>query len=202
MTIGVYRIYVGAGWARGERLQRLTAVLDAMPTFYYRIDRVCDADLAAAAANPAVLQSFIRIAMTQSHIAIVDPMPDSAEPFMAIEAELARKGFRRRIPVLGVCEAGRGPERSQSQSPATPAVDLVVDLGTGELAVAIQELAELAAAERRRADQLLLDLPMPAASPATANLAHRPRAANASLSLPVPEIIQALASLKASRDPA
>ena len=91
MTIGVYRIYLGHAFAHDAALAKLTAALDATPSFLYRLDRVSDDDLAAASVVEAGERDAIRVAMTQSHVMLV-PTDAAAEAdrLHPMELDLAR----------------------------------------------------------------------------------------------------------------
>ena len=154
VSIGVYRIYIGHGWGDGEDIARLTAALDAYPAFLYRLDRVSPEDLAVAADDNDRLRSAVRVAMTQSHVMLRSldaPAPSSS--LASTELDLARSGFRRRIPVLGVT-AGQTGVSLQPRD-----VDCLVPLDASALVCAIQDKAEEAAAERRQANVIALARP-------------------------------------------
>ncbi len=157
MTIGVYRIYVGHAFAHDAALAKLTAALDATPNFLYRLDRVSDADLAALSVAESGERGAVRVAMTQSHIMLV-PTDAAAEAdrLRPIELELARNGFRRRIPVLGL--GAQSPDDAPAQARLL-GLDRIVAFDAPELACTIQELAEEASAERRQANVVALARP-------------------------------------------
>lgn len=162
MAIGVYRIYLGHAWGDGPASARLIATLDAVSAFLYRIDRIVPEDLAAASeANDLAghdLAGTVRVAMTQSHIMLVPVGPADAD-FSAgqigdLEKELARTGFRRRIPILGVIL-----DDATGSAPDAQGFDGVVTLDPSTLTCTIQALAEAAAAERRQANVIELARP-------------------------------------------
>lgn len=185
MTIGVYRIYASAGLSAGD-LDRLAKVLDRLPAMLYRFDRVADRDLVEALGDAEALERAIRIAMTQSHIAIVR-LAGNAAPSMVELAErrTAREGFRRKIPVIGIVESGSldGIDIAQHE------VDRAVLMDVDALAIAIQELTEEASADRRRANEVILQQ----------SLETQAVVADGSQGLPYDQIIEAYESLKASR---
>ncbi len=215
MGIGVYRIYVSHSWAtvgsqdgaESPALTRLVAALDANTAFLYRIDRLLPEDLIGSPGSESDEPGAVRVAMTQSHVMLVpisaathnDPAT-MASHISTIEQDLARSGFRRRIPILGVrLDAGTGGDNQGVQpfSGVDRAVDRVVDLEASELACTIQELAEEAAAERRQANAIVLARPLrdtrtdrQAAQAAQAAAAIAPEAVLAR-ALPVGEIEEA-----------
>ena len=163
MAIGVYRIYVSHAWGDGAALARLVAALDAVAAFLYRIVRVLPVDLAAAASLDYDLSGTVRVAMTQSHVMLIPVGLVAADrtddKIGGIEKELARTGFRRRIPILGVASSvATGSLRENG--PEAQGCDSVVTLDAATLACTIQELAEAAAAERRQANVITLARPL------------------------------------------
>ena len=214
MGIGVYRIYVSHSWgqdgAHGSALAKLVAALDANTAFLYRLDRLLLQDLSASLGSESDERGAIRVAMTQSHVMLVpiaaSPVTDAATAagsadIFVVEQELARSGFRRRIPILGVRlgEVARGDAQSERQHPG---VDRVVDLETSELACTIQDLAEEAAAERRQANAIALARPLrdtrPDREKARAAAGTVPGAPQGR-ALPVDEIMEAYQRLVATR---
>lgn len=187
MTIGVYRIYASAGLSAGD-LARLGKVLDQLPATLYRFDRVADRDLMEALGDAEALERAIRIAMTQSHIAIVRITPGAAPSLVELaERRTARSGFRRKIPVVGMVETGsvEGIELAEHE------IDQVVPMDVDALAIAIQELTEQASADRRRANDDVLKQP-----PQTPAIVVP---VDGSQGLPYERIIEAYDALKASR---
>lgn len=203
MAIGVYRIYVGRSWTGTEALRRLAGVLDLLPAFLHRIDHVSDEDLAAAVASggPDAVRDAVRIAMTQSHVALIDPSIQGKAPEITVlEIDLAQSGFRRRIPVLGVVPGGSTQETRLHSA----GFDRIVPLEIFQMLSAIQDLAEQAAAERRRMNERLLGQPLRLVTSPTVNLpAQTPDAAvpEGPRPLPISEILAALADMKANREP-
>ena len=168
MAIGVYRIYLGHAWGDGPASARLIATLDAVSAFLYRIDRIVPEDLAAAASAGHDLAGHdlaghdlagtVRVAMTQSHIMLV-PVGSAdadchARQIGNLEKELARTGFRRRIPILGVIL-----DDATGSAPDAQGFDGVVTLDPSTLTCTIQALAEAAAAERRQANVIEMARP-------------------------------------------
>ena len=219
MTIGVYRLYVSHAWAADPAFANVIAALDANSAFLYRLDRLSAEDLPVAMDGGE--RNAVRVAMTQAHVMLAPFAPSGTgnQPAGGTDATgillhdtemaLARTGFRRRIPVLGIAMG------------ATVAVDLaeaarlgfdcVVAIEPAALTCAIQELAEGAAAERRAANAIALQTPLadlaeqraapaggmrpamvPVAAP-MAGLSTGPRA------LPVTQIIEAFRELVAAR---
>lgn len=186
MTIGVYRIYASAGLSAGD-LARLGNVLDQLPAMLYRFDRVADRDLVEALGDTEALDRSIRIAMTQSHIAIVRTAPGAAPSMVELaERRTAREGFRRKIPVIAIVENGSPVDVDLAQHEIDRAVPLDVDA----LTIAIQELTEEASADRRRANEAILQQ-QPLEAPAIA--------VDGPQGLPYDQIIEAFESLKSSR---
>ena len=160
MTIGVYRLYVSHAWASEPALADVIAALDAYPAFLYRIDRLSDEELATP--TEGGVQSAVRVAMTQTHVMLAPFRPSAGpQPAVAgdalpdIEMALARTGFRRRIPVLGVADCDADPAEARRAG-----FDRIVRPDPATLMCSIQELAEEAAAERRAANALALQMPL------------------------------------------
>lgn len=193
MTIGVYRIYLSAAWTGRRDLDALIGKLDQLPSLLYRIDRVAAEDIIGSLSDNDRTIGVLRIAMTQSHIAIV-PVAGTSEPgpVESIERNLARYGFRRRIPVIGIalrCD-------HTTIDAASHGLDRVVPLETDAIAVALQELAEQAAAERRQATENLLGQPLRVVRPALANPSTSLAAKDG---LPFSEIVAAFSRLQRAR---
>lgn len=204
MTIGVYRIYVGHAFANDAVLVKLSATLDATPNFLYRLDRIMDDDLVAATETEAGERGAIRVAMTQSHVMLV-PTDAAAEAdrIRPLELELARHGFRRRIPVLGLAEQATDEAHADVLG-----VDRIVAFEAAGLACAIQDLAEEAAAERRQANVIELARPFrsqPHQAPSReATITEPPVPARGvetigARALPFCQIVEALEQLRMSR---
>ncbi len=204
MTIGVYRIYVAHAFASDAVLAKLAVTLDATPNFLYRLDRITQADLLAAADAEAGERAAIRVAMTQSHLMLV-PTDAAAEAdrLRPLELDLARHGFRRRIPVLGLAEQGM----VEAYAPAL-GIDRIVARDAAELACAIQELAEEAAAERRQANVIELARPLKSQPKLVtgrvdvvpvAPVAPRGSETTGERALPYCKIVDALEQLRTSR---
>ena len=229
VTIGVYRIYVSHAWDADPALARVIAALDAYPAFLYRIDRITPEDLAVACEGGE--RSAVRVAMTQTHVMLAPvgrpsdahphpalPQPSDAHPHPAgahigkIELELARTGFRRRIPVLGIASPDMDPAAVRPLG-----FDRVVTINPSALTCAIQELAEEAAAERRAAYAMTLRQPpvelaqhrttpavavrqlLATTAPATNPLATFAPATAGPRALPINDIVEAYRNLVASR---
>ena len=196
MAIGVFRIYLSRTWTDPVASARLLQALDALPSFLYRIDRIADADLAAIGNDAEALGSAVRVAMTQSHVALVQATgTGDVEQIWAIELELARTGFRRRMPVLAI--ATPGPQSDKDPGPMGS--DRLVAFDGPAIASAIQELAEAAAAERRATDltrrpKAIAAGIVPAKSPSKPLVAL-----GAPRTIPYAEIAAAFASLQAAR---
>ena len=216
MTIGVYRLYVSHAWAADPTFANVIAALDANSAFLYRLDRLSAEDLPVAMDGGE--RNAVRVAMTQAHVMLAPFAPSGTgnQPAGGTDATgillhdtemaLARTGFRRRIPVLGIAMG------------ATVAVDLaeaarlgfdcVVAIEPAALTCAIQELAEEAAAERRAANAIALQTPLaeqraapagglrPAMVPVAAPMAG---SATGPRALPVNQIIEAFRELVAAR---
>ena len=201
MTIGVYRIYIGHALANDAILPRLTAALDATPNFLYRLDRVLEEDLQAGAVTEAGERGAVRVAMTQSHVMLVlTDAAAEADRLRPVEIELARSGFRRRIPVLGLGERDMDETLAQALG-----CDRIVALEAAWLACAIQELAEEAAAERRQANVIALTRPLKNEAPRCTEPAPMPTPRGIETSgeraVPFCQIVEAFEHLRSSRAP-
>lgn len=192
MSIGVLRIYLGMSWAESGEESRLLAGLDSVPQFLYRIDQV-DPRQPRTAADPG----SIRIAMTQSHVALLLLTGSVLEQGMlAVELNLARRGFRRGIPVVGVL-AGEG---SSAEAFAALCLDRIVGPGSDAVICALQEVAEEAAAHfRQEASKLAAGV---APLPATASSGVAEAAKTDKRTLPYGEIAFARDQLRARRQQA
>ncbi len=189
MSISVFRIFVSAGWSGGDDLARLTGALDRMQALLYRFDQIGERDLQLALGDKPALETAIRIAMTQSHVAIARIVPDCPPSLVELtERHIARTSFRRQIPVIGIVEG----DGAQSVDPNAHQVDRVVSLDPHVLAITIQELTEQASADRRRATDALLRKPLDI-------VATEIRTGSAAQELPYDQIIEAFEALKASR---
>lgn len=204
VKIGVYRIYLGQSWHASGRAAALTALFDSIPEFLYRIDTADPADLPADRPDAAAMQAHVRIAMTQSHIVLIDAdAPATAQAVTDLEIELARDGFRRRLPVLAVTTAA-APSALTLDGAGPAGFDDVVGFSATPLTCAIQELAEAAGAtaraQTREAVRAAVSRPVATANrePGVTIVAGpqtddaRPR------QLPVESIAQAFRALRAS----
>jgi hypothetical protein len=190
VSIGVYRIFVSAGWGGAGDLARMSAVLDQMQALLYRFDQVADRDLQMALGDSSALETAIRIAMTQSHIALARLTPGGTSSLVELtERKIAHDGFRRQIPVIGVVDGGD----TDGIDALAHKVDRVVPLNADALAMAIQELTEQASADRRRANEALLSRPMQLAAAESKPRDEMPV-------IPYDQIVEAYKALKAARD--
>lgn len=190
MPIGVYRIFLSASWSQGSEIEDLVSGFDQLPSFLYRIDRV------AAAGQPAhaVGEAPMRIAMTQSHVALLlaDRVSDRLAE-VATEVRLARSGFRRRIPVIAVARRRGGT--TPDDAALAVAVDRIVDFDAAAVACAVQDLVEEARSALRQSDGSIRLVP-PAARPAEGKADGRPDVARP---LPFDAVISALDDLRRRR---
>ncbi len=210
MGIGVYRIYVSYAWGQGPALAKLVAALDANTAFLYRMDRLLPEDMIASLGSDNDELGAIRVAMTQSHVMLTPvASPPNDDPATAtgsadifvVERNLASSGFRRRIPILGV-RLEAGVDGDDQKGPPIASVDRIVELAPSELACAIQELAEEAAAERRQANAIALARPVRDARPDRNATQPASRVASETLAaraIPVGEIMEAYHRLVATR---
>lgn len=191
MSISVYRIFVSAGWSGADDLARLTAALDRMRALLYRFDQIGERDLQLALGDKPALETALRIAMTQSHVAVARIVPNSPPSLVELtERHIARTGFRRQIPVIGIIEGGS----SEAIDPIAHQVDRVVSLDPEVLAITIQELTEQASADRRRANETLLSKPLDI-------VATEIKTGSGAPELPYEQIIEAFEELQTSRTP-
>jgi hypothetical protein len=193
VTIGVYRLYLGLSWGRDGLRERLVRGFDLMTAFLYRID--CLDPGAAASPSGPDLQAAVRIAMTQSHVALLRGQPGHSDPALATEIALAQSGFRRRIPILAVTADGALPD----DHPLRRAADRVMAPVPQDVASAVQELAEAANAGWRARTREKLAQRAPAALAADRSLAGG--GAEAPRALPVDEIARAYARVREGRRP-
>ncbi|HEX4892004.1 MAG TPA: hypothetical protein VFV47_01855 [Hyphomicrobiaceae bacterium] len=143
MTIGVYRVYMSHTWAAGDAGTRLLRALDDIPGFLYRVDTVEPGSVDSSVPE-AERRAAIRVAMTQSHVALFLAGSEATDArLLAEELALARDGFRRRVPVLAVVPPG-GTESVPFDA------DRMLACDAAAVACAIQDLSEEARAEHRR----------------------------------------------------
>jgi hypothetical protein len=210
VAIGVYRIFFSHTWTHADTYGKIMRLLDQVPEFLFRTDEVPPGDPSHGASTEYELRSAIRVAMTHSHVMLaLAGVEDCYGRWLAQEIDLARAGFRRRIPVLAVAPYGPVTEASLLASGA----DRVVPWEKTAIAGGIQELAETAAAETRKAAQSGLLRPVrrspsqggeagEAAEPKVrAAVTKAPPSAPDRIrrSMPVAEVGDALAMLKAVR---
>ncbi len=162
MPINVFRIYAGRSWAQRDELARLQEMFDAVPGLLYALDSASDVP------DDENLRANLRIAMTQTHVALCLADTPDADPALAIEVELARTGFRRRIPIIAV----RRPGTTHVNELLQRSADRVVPWDGSTIAYAIQELTEAAFAERRQRTRD--DWIMPVQHPSV-EIPHRPK---------------------------
>ncbi len=154
MSIGIYRLYLGHAWTHSIARPALLRALDMVPSFFYRLDRISDLDAAETRADETLAKNLVRIAMTQSHVALVDAdRGNLVHDLTSVEVALAQSGFRSRIPILAIT---RRPEQPLD-SLVVEHADRVVSFDAGDIVCAIQEMAEEAAAGRRRENERLLN---------------------------------------------
>ncbi|MFM9938078.1 MAG: hypothetical protein ACKVP7_01115 [Hyphomicrobiaceae bacterium] len=145
MAIGVYRIYLGSTWADEAAVQKLVRGFDAIPGFLYRLDRLPRDTWTETSTDAAARRALVRIAMTQSHaVLMLRGAPASQAEDVAIELDLARNGFRRRLPIVEIAA-----DANARTAPSTSAPDLVVGWEPADIACAIQQVAEQANADWR-----------------------------------------------------
>lgn len=194
VTIGVYRIYIGCTWADPSSVARLTSVLDSVPGFLYRLDRLGpDALARRGEANDA--RAAIRIAMTQSHACLV--LADTVQSMgshLEIELDLARNGFRRNIPVVLVTKDGL-----QGSDLDHVCTDIVTNWQPASLACSIQQVAEEAAADWRSRNRKRVDASAGPSEPEPFAAAVSGHPAQADRQLPMNEILHAYEQQKLLR---
>lgn len=193
VTIDVYRIYLGCTWADAAAVDRLTRGLDAVPGLLYRLDRPAPAS-PASLMDPEETRALMRIAMTQSHACLVsgDGAAMAADA-LAIELDLARHAFRRRIPVVLIADPGRADH-------STVDADVTVSWCPTSIATTLQQVVEEAAAERRAHYRSIAAQAKTQTRPdASSRAGGDGRAANSRDSLPIADIMQAFDELRARR---
>ena len=144
--ISVYRIYMARSWVSSGEAERLRALFDGMPEFLHSVASMPASGTEIEVSDPAKCRALVKVAMSQTHVALIwGGCDDPAAAWTEHELLLAEKGFRRRIPILAVVAPGR--------EPASAIIRRIADKTVGwsgvEIARAVQELAEAAAAERR-----------------------------------------------------
>ncbi len=193
VPIDVFRIYLGCTWTDSAAVERLTRGLDAVPGLLYRFDRPAP-DLPGSAVDPEEARALIRIAMTQSHVCLVfSEGVTRVREALAVELDLARHAFRRRIPVVLIS----GPD---CLAESAVNADATVAWCPTSIATTLQQVAEAAAAERRAHYRNIAAIGRAGAQPeAPVPPGGGRRAAGPRESLPVAEIVQAYEELRARR---
>lgn len=199
MSISVYRLYLGSAWAHSSAGPALLRALDFVPSFFYRLDKISEVDIAATGADSAGLRNLTRIAMTQSHVVLIDAdRGNLLNDHTPVEISLAHSAFRTSIPVLAIT---RFPDHPLDALVIEHA-DRVVSFDVGDIVCAVQELAEEAAAARRREnDRLLSSIEHVARDIEAIRWPKRSHGSDATRQrvLPAQEIAQAYATLVAQR---
>ena len=195
--ISVYRIYLGRSWVASGEAERLLSLFDELPEFLHAVVSLPDSGSEIETSDPVQRRAAVKVAMTQAHVALIwGGSEDPASEWTEHELHVAETGFRRRIPVLAVVAPGK--------EPASPIIrrlaDRTMSWSSVEVARAVQELAEAAAAQRR------MELEQLSISDARDNrAAHRsiapavPDHRDEERRLPLTEIVAAYDRLKAGR---
>lgn len=190
--ISVYRVYVGRSWSLAHREAQLLRLFDALPEFLHAPCSLAELGAEIDHADDVARRACAKIAMTHCHVALLwGGMNDPALDWTRHEMQVARSGFRRRIPIVAVVPEGGGG-RSAS---ASRAADRTVPFKGAEIALAVTELAEAAASLRRTETDRLAAMVIPPEVPAVRPLPEptEPRP------LPTADIAAAYDSLKAFR---
>lgn len=142
--ISVYRIYFGRAWPDTGTEGRLRSLFDAVPEFLYSA-ATCERAEAVSEPDPQ-RRAAIRVAMTHAHVAVLLARDVPAlQTWTEDEIAVARRGFRWRVPILGIAPDGGETVRGS----VIRAADRVVRAHGPEVARAIQEIATAAQTERR-----------------------------------------------------
>jgi len=181
---------------RDDALPRLTRALDRIPGLLYRIDGLPPEDAADDGSPDDRLRRRVRIALTQAHIAVLHP-GELAEPTATTEitVDLARHGFRRRIPILAIADAAH----IAGAGDGSPSMDRLVALDPGAIAGALQDLLMQSSEEVRELSRATLGALTPQ-GPLIAAMPGAPqRISPGARALPVDAILSAYEALKAAR---
>jgi hypothetical protein len=196
--ITVYRIYLGQAWCGDDKAEALARMFDALPEFFYRTATLTADEAAREGATAESRRAAVRIAMTQAHIVLL--LADgsvTSDPWTMQEIQVARSGLRQPIPILAVVPPGGRAQETLAASAANRVVGWNVD----DIACAIVELVETAAAGRREVlRQLELEAGRRIADARQTRAAVPGFEAGADRALPVIEIAEAFAALKERRD--
>jgi hypothetical protein len=195
--ISVYRIYLGRSWVASGEAERLLSLFDELPEFLHAVVSLPDSGSEIETGDPVQRRAAIKVAMTQSHVALIwGGSDDLTSEWTEHELHVAETGFRRRIPVLAVVAPGN--------EPVSPVIRRLADRTVGwssvEIARAVQELAEAAAAQRRsELEQISISLASVERSPHGAIAPGPPDHRGEVRRLPLTEIVAAYDRLKAGR---
>lgn len=195
VMISVYRIYLGRSWVVSGEAPRLLALFDALPEFLHSAG-LLDVGPETAEASAASHRAAVKVAMTHCHVAVLWAGADPVPAWTGHDIAVARTGFRWRVPTLAVRPPGTGVADAAGNA-VCAAADRVVGWSGIEIARAVQELAETAAALRRSDIERIA----PPAFAAAAPLPRSDRIAETAAVRPLPtvEIIAAYTGLKAAR---
>lgn len=198
MAVGVYRIDVGSDWTgAGQSAPLVPHVGPAVgfPSPHRSFARPGPAERTRIRGNAARTRSH-RPDPSPSRNPASEPI-DIANARAGAEIDIARTGIRRRIPLLGVTELPIPLDTHVNP----PTMDRVVALDKDKIASAIQELAEQAAAERRKMTDNLFDRPNAAIEKSTSSAGKDKamQSADSPRALPIAEIIAAFEELKSEK---
>lgn len=193
--ISVFRIYLGRAWHENGAAGQLRTLFDTLPEFLHSVIVVEPEASDTPDQTDEARRAAARVAMTQAHVAILwgGPLSDS-DAWTAHEIHIARTGFRRRIPIIAVTP----PDGVNAPTFAVRAADRIERWHAPDIACAVQELAESAAAERRT---LMRQLALEAQTtiPATLSPTREAGVHMPARALPMTEIAEAFASLRTAR---
>lgn len=195
VMISVYRIYLGRSWVDTGEAAALLALFDALPEFLHTAGSL-DEDPETIAACATSQRAAVKVAMTHCHVAVLRAGPDLVPVWTEQEIAAARTGFRWHVPILAVLPPGANAA-DLARTPVCVAADHVVGWSGIEIARAVQELAEGAAALRRSEIDRIAPptLAAPAAPPQPEGIVE----AQHGRVLPMAEILAAYNELKVAR---
>ena len=195
--IGVYRIYLGHSWKAAGQAPDLLGLFDSLPEFLHTATTLAESgDIQAGAGRRA----GVKVAMTQAHVAVLRGGTDPAPQWTEHEIQIASSGFRWRVPIVAVMPPDWDVTSDTATTPVTRIADRIVPWSAIEVARAVQELAEAAAALRRSdLDRILPPAPTPVPGIATTGPETRHAITAAVRRLPTAEIVAAYNRLKSAR---
>ena len=193
--INVYRFYLGRSWVVSGQAPDLLGLFDGIPEFLHSPSVLPEGPDTAEGLAAPTCRAPLKVAMTHAHVAILrDASDDPALAWTEQEINLARTGFRWRIPIIAVQPSGT----KASLSSLRRAADRIVGWNGIDIARAVKELAEEASMLHRNEVERL----SPQAFGPSLALPRIERGSEPAprRELPTTEILAAYNRLKAARD--